>query len=102
MSKDSPERYTATLAKRTREGRIFIDYLRNARGATAVAPYSTRARAGAPVSMPVGWDELASLQSGRHFRVANVPGRLHHLKQDPWSAMADIRQVLSHGLMRRL
>lgn len=102
MSKDSPDRYTATLAKRARNGRIFIDYLRNGRGATAVAAYSTRARAGAPVSTPIAWDELPSLRSGQQFRVANLPGRLQNLRQDPWSGLADLAQDLTDRVMRRL
>ena len=102
MAGDSPDRYVATMAKRARKDRIFIDYLRNGRGATAVAPYSTRAREGAPVSVPVGWDELPGLHSGQQYRVANLPGRLRHLRGDPWEEMADVSQSLSARLMQRL
>lgn len=88
MAKDTPERYVATVSKQARDGRIFVDYLRNQRGATAVSAFSTRARAGAPVSVPVSWDELPSLGSGARFSVASVPSRLAALKQDPWVEFA--------------
>jgi bifunctional non-homologous end joining protein LigD len=102
MAKDSPDRYTASLAKRAREGRIFVDYLRNGRGATAVAAYSTRARPGAPVSVPVAWDELASLQSGAQYRVGNLPARLQHLERDPWGDIGSVAQALGRQHLRRL
>jgi bifunctional non-homologous end joining protein LigD len=101
MAKDSPDRYTATLAKRARMGRIFIDYLRNGRGATAVAAYSTRARSGAPVSTPVEWSELASLRSGNQYRAANLLGRLKHLRRDPWGDIVGLSQRLDSGARQR-
>lgn len=88
MAKDAPERYIATISKQARDGRIFVDYLRNQRGATAVSAFSTRARAGAPVSVPVSWDELPSLGSGARFSVASVPSRLAALRPDPWADFA--------------
>jgi bifunctional non-homologous end joining protein LigD len=101
MAKDSPDRYTATLAKTARMGRIFIDYLRNGRGATAVAAYSTRARSGAPVSTPVEWSELSSLRSGHQYRVVNLLGRLEHLRRDPWSDIIGLSQRLDGIAGRR-
>ena len=80
MAKDRPERYTATVAKRARTNRIFIDYLRNSQGATAVVAYGTRARAGAPVAMPLAWSELGPDTSGAYFNVTNAMNRLNNLE----------------------
>ncbi|MCJ2132556.1 DNA ligase D [Methylobacterium sp. J-026] len=85
MAGDAPDLYVATVSKKARDNRIFVDYLRNQRGATAVAAFSTRARPGAPVSVPVGWEELPSLGSGARFGVASVPGRIAALARDPWA-----------------
>jgi bifunctional non-homologous end joining protein LigD len=78
------------MAKRVRRGRIFIDYLRNGRGATAVGAYSTRALPRASVSTPLSWDEL-SMRSD-HFTLGNIRHRLQHLKSDPWPGFFKIRQ----------
>jgi bifunctional non-homologous end joining protein LigD len=94
MVADSPERYVAKMSKQLRAGHIFVDYLRNGRGATAVAAYSTRARPGAPVSTPLAWDELGPDVRGAHFHVANLPTRLAHLDRDPWSGFFKIKQRL--------
>lgn len=94
MTKANPRRYTDTMAKRARTGRIFIDYLRNGRGATAVAAFSTRARAGAPVSTPVSWDELPSIRSGNQYRVGNLAARLSHINRDPWDGFDRLDQML--------
>ncbi len=84
MAADAPERYVATITKSKRSGRILIDYLRNGRNNTAIAPYSTRARSGAPVSMPLAWDELGPEIGPAHFTVANAPERLAG-SADPWA-----------------
>jgi bifunctional non-homologous end joining protein LigD len=90
MAADSPQRYVATVAKAQRHGKILIDYLRNARGATAVAPYSPRARAGAPVSMPLAWEELGPEIGPAFFTLANSAARLAQRAKDPW---ADFHQA---------
>ena len=83
MAADSPRKYLATASKAQRRGRIFLDYLRNGRGATAVVAYSSRARAGATVSTPIGWDELGPELHSDRFTVSNLLHRLAH-GGDPW------------------
>jgi bifunctional non-homologous end joining protein LigD len=92
MAKARPDRYVATTSKRARSGRIFIDYLRNDRGSTAVAAYSTRALPQASVSTPLAWEELSEGLRSNHFTVANLRNRLRTLKRDPWHALFKIRQ----------
>ncbi|MBC8036363.1 MAG: DNA ligase D, partial [Rhizobiales bacterium] len=94
MATDTPRRYVANMAKNRRRGRIFIDYLRNGRGATAIAPYSTRSRPGAPVSVPVEWSELPDITAGDQFTVDNLEHRLNHLKRDPWAELPGHKQTL--------
>ena len=67
LGRTQPDRFTASMSKSRRSGRIFIDWLRNERGATAIAPFSLRAREGAPVAVPVSWEELGRLKSARAF-----------------------------------
>jgi bifunctional non-homologous end joining protein LigD len=93
MEKDDPKRFTASLSKARRPNRIFIDYLRNGRGSTWVVPYSTRARAGATVSMPLPWEALTpKLDPTAH----NLPGILRRglPARDPWAGLAAVRQSL--------
>ncbi len=84
MAADSPERYVSTIPKARRHGKILIDYLRNQRGMTAVAAYSTRARPGAPVSMPLAWEELTPELGPAYFTTRNTPTRLSS-SPDPWA-----------------
>lgn len=95
LSRAQPDRFLATATKRLRSGRIFVDYLRNGRGATAVASYSLRARPGAPVAMPIRWNELAKLERADVFTLENVPERLRRRRSDPWAGIDRIRQNLA-------
>jgi bifunctional non-homologous end joining protein LigD len=92
-----PRRYVARMAKSERRGKIFIDYLRNVRGATSVAAYSTRAKPEATVSVPLSWDELSTRIASDHFTIANVRTRLDGLTGDPWAAYWTARQKLPEG-----
>ena len=83
MVRAAPDRFIATMSKAARKGKIFIDYLRNGRGATSVAPYSTRNRPGATVSAPIAWDELTPNLHSDHFTIENLPARLARLKTTP-------------------
>jgi len=94
MAGDNPDRVTATMAKRERAGRIFVDYLRNGRGSTAAAAYSTRARPEAGISMPVDWGELDAIGSADHFTLANSSRRLDGFDSDPWQGMDTLKQQL--------
>jgi bifunctional non-homologous end joining protein LigD len=98
----APNRYLATMSKSARRGKIFIDYLRNQRGATAIAAYSTRARAGAAVSMPIAWEKLKSLKSAQDFTVQTVPTILSGKWKDPWADMAKMRQSIPATAQRKL
>lgn len=97
-----PERFLANMSKQKRKGKIYVDYLRNARGATAVAAYSTRARPRAPVSVPLAWNELSTDLRSDHFTVDNIAERLEHLRQDPWKTYFTTRQRITKNMVRRL
>jgi bifunctional non-homologous end joining protein LigD len=94
MVREDPKAYVATMSKKKREGKIFIDWLRNGLGATAVLPYSPRARPGCPVAMPLSWDELEGLEP-EAFTVATVPDLLRRRKTDPWAEFLRLKQRLS-------
>jgi bifunctional non-homologous end joining protein LigD len=97
-----PRDFTANMAKTARQGRIFIDYLRNSRGATAVGAYTPRAREGAPVSTPLLWDEVKNGIHPEGFTIDTVPERLARLGSDPWTDIAKVRQSLSTTVRRRV
>jgi bifunctional non-homologous end joining protein LigD len=95
MAREDPDRYIATMSKAKRRGKIYVDYLRNQRGATAIASYSTRARDGAPVATPIDWNELTSKTRPDMYNVNNLPTRLARLKADPWADFFSTRQSLT-------
>jgi bifunctional non-homologous end joining protein LigD len=97
-----PERFVATMSKAKRKGKIYVDYLRNAQGATAVAAYSTRARPRAPVSVPLAWDELSIELRSDSFTLVNLPDRLRRLPKDPWAEYGATKQRLTKTMRLRL
>jgi bifunctional non-homologous end joining protein LigD len=97
-----PDRFTAKVSKGSRHGKIFIDYLRNDEGSTAIAAYSMRARSGAPVATPIEWTELAKDVRFGYFNVNNVPARLKRLKKDPWADFFTIEQSVTTAMMKRV
>ncbi|HRE45082.1 MAG TPA: DNA ligase D [Terricaulis sp.] len=95
-----PKRFVANMAKAKRKGRIFIDYLRNGRGATAIAPYSTRARPMAPIAVPVGWDELRTIPAANVFKLKDMPARLE--APDPWADYGESAMSLTKAARSKL
>ncbi|MDT9598273.1 non-homologous end-joining DNA ligase [Sphingosinicella rhizophila] len=94
MANDAPDLYLTKISKAERAGRIFIDYLRNDPTSTAVAPYSTRSRPGAPVAMPLRWEDLGPKLDPHDFTILSVPQRIARQRTDPWAGMVDMRQAL--------
>jgi bifunctional non-homologous end joining protein LigD len=101
MAKRRPALYTAEASHRLRPGKIYIDYLRHARGATTIAPYSTRARPSAPVSTPIGWEELTAEMSSERFRVRTILNRLQNLTPDPWARFFEANRSVAKSLRTR-
>jgi bifunctional non-homologous end joining protein LigD len=100
MAAEQPERYVATMAKAKRKGRIFIDFFRNDKSASAIAPYSPRARAGAPLAWPIGWKALPRVESAHAVTLANARRRL--ATADPWTAYAKTDQILEPLALKAL
>ncbi|HZT51425.1 MAG TPA: DNA ligase D, partial [Stellaceae bacterium] len=98
----APDRFTGALPKTARRGKIFVDYLRNQRGATAIAPFSSRARADATVAAPLTWREVESGTRADAFSVLTLPDRLKRQRRDPWAGLADLDQSLPDAAMRLL
>ncbi len=95
-----PKRFVANMAKARRKGRIFVDYLRNGRGATAIAPYSPRARGAAPVAVPVSWSELKTIPSASAFKLRDMEARL--AQPDPWKDYAKTAVSLTKAARTKL
>jgi bifunctional non-homologous end joining protein LigD len=102
LAKRAPARFTAKMAKAGRRGRVFIDYLRNVRGATAVAAYSLRGRPGVPASTPLHWRELSEIDDPADLNYATVPERLAHDFADPWVRMDEEARALSQEMERKV
>ncbi|MCE8020307.1 DNA ligase D [Halomonas sp. MCCC 1A11036] len=99
-AQDDPKRLTTNMSKAKREGRIFLDYLRNGRGATAVASYTVRARANAPVAVPIRWDELNAALRADRYNVQNLRRRLSSLREDPWVGFDEAARPLDAQLLK--
>jgi bifunctional non-homologous end joining protein LigD len=101
MVASHPDRFTSNPLKARRRGRIFVDYLRNGRGATSIAAYSTRSRPGAPVSTPLAWEELDGDVRGDTYTIENLPERLESLAADPWRELSAVKQSITAAMKRR-
>jgi bifunctional non-homologous end joining protein LigD len=102
LADEAPELYLVNPSRKLRTGKIFIDYLRNDRGATAVAAYSTRARAGAPISAPLKWDQLSEKIRSDQFHVENLPDWIDSMRRNPWREMHSVRQSITSALKKEL
>jgi bifunctional non-homologous end joining protein LigD len=102
LAANDPSTFTAKMAKRLRPGRVFVDYLRNAHGATAVCAYSTRARPGGPVSVPVTWKEVADGLDPAAFDTVSVPKRLARRRSDPWRGYEGAQRRLDAAVFEAL
>ncbi len=98
--REFPRDYIATMSKEKRKGKIFIDYLRNGRGATSICAYSSRARQNAPVSTPVEWSELQDIRADS-FNIENIRRRLSNLKKDPWAGYFEVKQSLTEEMRKQ-
>ena len=102
MAGEDPHRFTANMSKKSRKGRIYVDFLRNQRTATFIAPFSTRAKPGAPVSVPITWEELDEGIRSDQFNTASLPRRLQSLKKDPWAEIDKWRQGITAAAKRKV
>jgi bifunctional non-homologous end joining protein LigD len=97
IAEAEPEMFTANIRKVQRKGRIFLDWLRNQRGATAVMPYSVRAREGAPVAAPIAWEELERYDGGNHFSVRDADELIERASSKMLAAWGKAKQALPNA-----
>ncbi len=102
MERLAPTMFTSKTGEKNRKKKIFVDYLRNGFGATAVAAYSPRWRAGVGVSTPVAWDEIDDDIRGTHFNIHNVPARVAKQRKDPWKGYWDTNQALTKTMIKEM
>ncbi|MEO8683776.1 MAG: DNA ligase D [Devosia sp.] len=100
LADQQPDRFVATMSKAKRKGRMFIDYLRNERGSTAIAPWSSRSRQGAPAAVPVSWDELPGIQAANQFNLAAAAERAK--KPDPWKDYFSTTQTITKTMVKEV
>jgi bifunctional non-homologous end joining protein LigD len=98
VAEEEPDRFTANIRKNTRKGRMFVDYLRNERGSTAVAPFSTRARVGAPCAVPVTWDEIETLEHANSFSLPQAAAKAQ--EPDPWPDYFKLKQAITAKMLK--
>jgi bifunctional non-homologous end joining protein LigD len=102
LARTLPTRFSAKMGAQNRVGKIFIDYMRNRRQASTVAPYSVRARPGLPVATPIAWEELEELRGAAAWTIATLPQRMAQLKSDPWGEYFNTRQTLTEAMKKKL
>jgi bifunctional non-homologous end joining protein LigD len=102
LARNYPQRFVAVMTKAKRNNKIYVDYQRNGRGATTVAPFSTRARPRATVSTPIAWEELNERLEPDTYTLENLPDRIRHQAQDPWPDYFDIHQSITASMQRKL
>jgi bifunctional non-homologous end joining protein LigD len=94
-----PQEFVATASKAKRNGKIFIDWMRNERGATAISPYATRAKENCPIAAPVSWRELPHIRAASQYNISNMAHRLESLQQDPWEDYFSMDQTIPAGAL---
>ncbi len=97
VATDEPGRFTANIRKVSRKGRMFVDYLRNERGSTAIAPFSSRARPNAPCAVPVGWDEIETIKAANLFEIDAAAAKAQ--EPDPWVGYFELTQSITKGMV---